>query len=292
MIKKQDDSKPHASTILSSLLTFWKQFKNYKPAYIGLVIVIFSLFIALLSSYIAPYNPDKMEFDTIMSPNWNNPLGTDHLGRDMLSRILYGLKTSIMIGFVAAGISTLIGVVLGAIPGYFGGKIDQLFSRFFEIFMMIPTFFLVILAAALFGGNINNIMIIIGLTTWPSTARIMRSQVLTLKNREYVESSLVLGGSDMYTLFRHIVPNGLYPVITIGTLGIGSAILTEAGLSFLGLGDPSAISLGKEIQSATKFLQVAPHLIIFPGLVLIILVFAFNMIGDGLNLIFNPRLKK
>lgn len=281
-----------SSPFLLSLVGFWKEFKNHKPGYIGIVIMATAILIGLLAPYISPYNPRELEFDVLESPSFNHPMGTDYLGRDMLSRVIHGISTSLMIGIGATALSTILGVILGAIPGYLGGKIDVLFSRVFEIFMMIPTLLLLILAAALMGSNINNIMILIGITTWPAVARIMRSQVLTLKTREYVESSIAIGGGGMYTLFRHIVPNGLYPVITVGTMSIGGAILMEAALSFLGLGDPSAISLGKEIRMGVQFMPVTPYYVTFPGIILIILVLAFNMIGDGLNSVFNPRLKR
>jgi peptide/nickel transport system permease protein len=289
----ESDEKTIKSGILSgTIIGFWKQFKQYRPGYIGLIVMVLSIVIAVIAPYIIPYDPTNLGEDLISPPSLKHFAGTDHFGRDEFSRVLIGLRTSLLVGIGAAGLSTIIGVVLGAIPGYFGGRIDDVFSRFFEIFMMIPTFFLVLLAVSFFGSNIYLIMLIIGLTSWPGTARIMRSQVMTLKTLEFVESSIAIGGGDFYTLFRHIVPNGLYPVITSGALRIGGAMITEAGLSFLGLGDPSAISLGREIRTGARFLGVAPWIVAFPGLVLFILVLAFNMIGDGINFTFNPKLRE
>ncbi|GAI85463.1 unnamed protein product [marine sediment metagenome] len=184
-----------------SLNNFWRQFKQYKPAYIGAIILLLAIIAGLFPQYIAPNDPWAMKFELFAPPFASSLLGTDQLGRDVLSRSIYGLRTSLLVGIGAAGIATMLGVVLGAIPGYFGGKVDYIFSRFFEIFMMIPTFFLVVLVVAIFGPNIKFIMLIIGLTSWPATARIMRSQVMTLKTREFVESSLVIGGGDIYTIY-------------------------------------------------------------------------------------------
>ena len=278
--------------LLPAIKNFWNNFKSYKPAYAGSIIMLVTIIVSIFAPYIVPSDPHSLDYELLEPPSLAHPMGTDYLGRDILSRSIYGLSNSLKVGLGAAGLAILIGIILGSIPGYYGGIIDTIFSRFFEVFMMIPSFLLVLLIVALFGSNINFIIIVIGITIWPSTARIMRSQVMTIKTREYVESSIVIGGSDLYTLFKHIIPNGIYPVITMGMLRIGSAILTEAGLSFLGLGDPSAISLGKDIKNATKFLQIAPHLITYPGLILIIVVLAVNMIGDGLNITFNPRLRK
>lgn len=278
--------------LLPAIKGFWYHFKSYKPGYAGSIIMLVAIIVSIFAPYIAPSDPHSFDYELLETPSLAHPMGTDYLGRDILSRSIYGLSNSLKVGLGAAGLAIFIGIILGSIPGYYGGTIDTIFSRFFEVFMMIPSFLLVLLIVALFGSNINFIIIVIGITIWPSTARIMRSQVMTIKTREYVESSIVIGGSDLYTLFKHIIPNGIYPVITIGMLRIGSAILTEAGLSFLGLGDPSAISLGKDIRNATKFLQIAPHLITYPGLILIIVVLAVNMIGDGLNVTFNPRLRK
>ena len=276
-------------TFLKPVVGFWQQYRRYRPGYIGFIVLVVICLIALLAPYIAPYRPEDMQAELLLPPSQGHFMGTDYFGRDEFSRVICGLSTSLLVGIGAAGLSTLIGAVLGAIPGYFGGKVDHVFSRFFEIFMIIPIFFLVVLAAALFGSSLNVVLLIIALTSWPETARVMRSQVLTIKTREFVESSILVGEGGLYTLFRHVVPNGLYPVITVGTLRIGAAILTEAGLSFLGLGDPSALSLGKEIQTGSRFLGVAPWLVTFPGIVLVILVLTFNMIGDGMNFAFNPR---
>jgi peptide/nickel transport system permease protein len=292
MVNKNVKEEITHKGLIPALKNFWNQFKTYRPAYAGSIIMLIAIIIGLFAQFITPYDPYDLEFELLQTPSLAHPMGTDYLGRDIFSRSIYGLSNSLKVGLGAAGLAIVIGVILGSIPGYYGGIIDTLFSRFFEIFMMIPSFLLVILIVALFGSNINFIIIVIGVTIWPSTARIMRSQVMTIKTREYVESSIVIGGSDLYTLFRHIIPNGIYPAITIGMLRIGSAILTEAGLSFLGLGDPSAISLGKDIRNATKFIHIAPHLITFPGLILIVIVLAVNMIGDGLNVTFNPRLRK
>lgn len=277
------------SSLAASMTRFWERFKRYRPGYVGLVAVVVVLLIAIIAPYLTPYNPQEITEATIRPPSLSHLMGTDQLGRDEFSRVVYGLRSSLLVGLGAAGISTLIGVFFGAVSGYFGGRVDAFLSRCFEIFMMIPAFFLIILAAVVFGANMTMLILIIGLTTWPASARIMRSQVLTLKTREFVESSVVVGQGDLSTLFRHVVPNGLYPVITMGALRIGAAMITEASMAFLGLGDPSIPSLGKEIQIGVQVLRVAPWIATFPGVVLLILVLAFNLLADGLNVAFNPK---
>lgn len=219
-------------------------------------------------------------------------MGTDFLGRDVLSRVIWGTRVSLIFGLCAAGLSLVVGVILGAIAGYYGEWIDDLFSRFFEVFLTIPRVFLVIVIVSLWGSSMYNAILIIGLTMWPTNARIMRAQVLSLKERGFVEATMATGASNFRILFTHIIPNGIYPVISESTLQISYAILLEAGLSFLGLGDPTVVSWGQLLRHAQFHIMREWYTVIFAGLALCILILGFNLLGDGINYALNPRLRE
>jgi peptide/nickel transport system permease protein len=262
-------------------------------AVVGLAIVVAGLLAAALAPVIAGYDPYQFSDENYQPPGTpGHALGTDNFGRDVLSRVIWGTRVAFLVGVVSAGLSALIGIIMGAIPGYYGGYMDDLISRFIDVFLMIPVFFLLILATAIFGSNIVFVMLAIGLTTWPTNARIMRSQVLTLKQRPYVLASIAAGASVPRVLARHIIPNGVYPVIANTALQMGSAIMIEAGLSFLGLGDPNVVSWGQMVQIGQRHLSVGWWMASFPGIALLILVAAFNLVGDGVNYAMNPRLQR
>jgi peptide/nickel transport system permease protein len=262
-------------------------------AVVGLAIIVAGLLAALLAPVIAGYDPYQFSNENYQPPGApDHPLGTDNFGRDILSRVIWGTRVAFLVGVASAGLSALIGIMMGAIPGYYGGYMDDLISRFIDVFLMIPVFFLLILATAIFGSNIVFVMLAIGLTTWPTNARIMRSQVLTLKQRPYVLASVAAGAGVPRVLLRHIIPNGVYPVIANTALQMGSAIMIEAGLSFLGLGDPNVVSWGQMVQIGQRHLAVGWWMALFPGIALLILVAAFNLVGDGVNYAMNPRLQR
>jgi len=258
---------------------------------LGLTILICAVIVASLAPIISPYNPFEMSHPKFHPPSEDYIFGTDNLGRDLLSRIIWGTRVSLSFGMGVSLISLAIGVFLGAIAGYFGGIIDDLLSRFFEMALMIPSIYLIILVTALFGANIKLTMIIVGLTLWPSNARITRTQVLMLKNRPFVLASRGVGASHFQLLLYHILPNGMYPVIVNTTMQMGSAIMTEAALGFLGLGDPNKISWGQLLSIAQMHVSRAWWMAIFPGLAITILVLGFCLVGDGINFVMNPRLQ-
>jgi len=271
----------------------WLNFTRQKLAVLGLGLLALCLVVAVFAPVLSGYDPKDFSEDRYLPPGSpGHLLGTDNFGRDLLSRIIWGTRVAFLVGVCSAGISALLGIVIGAVPGYFGGVVDDLICRFIDIFLMIPVFFLLILATSIFGSNIYFVMFAIGITTWPANARIMRSQVLTLKSRPYVKASIAAGAGVGRVLLRHIIPNGVYPVIANTALQMGSAILTEAGLSFLGLGDPNVISWGQMIQIGQRYMNVAWWMVVFPGLALLLLVAAFNLCGDGLNYALNPRLQR
>lgn len=257
---------------------------------LGLLLVLF--IIALLAPYITNYGPNELSNELLAKPGTNGHLlGTDNLGADVFSNIIHGTKTSLTIGFVAAAISALIGILLGSTAGFYGGKVDAVFSEFINIFVMTPSFFLILIIIAFFGSNIVNVMIVIGLTSWVSNARLMRAQAMTIKEKTFVKSAEVLGERKSKIMFTHIIPNGIYPVIANTIMGISSAILVEASLSFLGLGDPNIVSWGQIISSGRGHLATGWWITVFPGLMIVFTVLALFLVGDGVNKMLSPKMK-
>jgi peptide/nickel transport system permease protein len=268
-----------------------RRFAEYRPGLFGAVIVAVFALVALFAAQIAPYGPFEEAAPVLVPPGEGVPLGSDSTGRDVLSSLIYGTRVALLFGVGVAGISLVLGVILGSIPAYFGGVVDDVFSRFYEFVLVIPQLVLIIVVTAFFGGNIIYTMIVVALTFWPANARITRAQVLSLRERTFVRAAVASGAGPFRVLFRHILPNGLYPVVANSTLQMGYAILFEASLSFLGLGDPNHPSWGQLLTQA----QLRPSawwLVVFPGLAIMILVLGFNLMGDGVNHAINPRLRR
>lgn len=270
---------------------FWQRFRasGYGPA--GLVLLCTLIAIALLAPVIATHSPTALGDDLMQAPSRSHLFGTDHLGRDVFSGVVYGVRVSLLIGVTAAGIAAVIGTVLGAIAGYAGGFVDEAISKVTDIFLMIPAFFLVILVVAMWGNSLVYTMVIIGLTNWPANARLMRAQALSLKQRTFTRAAVALGDSHVRILLRHIMPHGLFPIIANTTLQVAAAVLTEASLSFIGLGDPNVVSWGKMIYDGRSVMQIAWWSTVFPGLAIVVTVMAFYFLGDGLNVALNPKLQ-
>lgn len=268
----------------------WRAYAASRSGVIGLVMLVVIAAAALLAPALAPSDPFALGAARFLRPGAEgHPLGTDHLGRDVLSQILYGARLSLTIGFVAAGIAAVVGIVVGSIAGYFGGWVDVILSRITDMFLIIPAFFLIIVVVATLGNGIIYVMVVIGLTSWPTNARLMRAQVLTLRERTFVQALVALGESRSRILLRHIVPNGIQPIIANSTLQIASAILIEAGLSFLGLGDPNKASWGRMINDERASIMTAWWPSVFPGIAILVTVLAFYLIGDGLAQALSPR---
>lgn len=273
------------------LVKIFKAINKNMQLKIGCIILGIILILVIFTPLLATHNPRVLGDELLKAPGKENILGTDGLGRDVYSMILYGARTSIVVGLVSAAISGILGTLIGGFAGFFGGKIDQIVSETINIFLMIPTFFLILIVVSIFGSSMINVMIVIGLTSWPSNARLMRVQAMSLKERTFVKSVTAIGESKMQVLFRYIIPNGIYPVIANTTLSVAGAILTEAGLSFLGLGDPNLISWGQMIFEGKAYMATAWWISTFPGIATVILVVSFYLIGDGLNVVLNPKLK-
>lgn len=277
---------------ISDIQEFWSIYKKSRPAVAGLGI-LFTLVLMAISTYFLPYNPFGIYPKSVLfPPSRAHPFGTDDLGRDILMLVMFGARISLIVGFTSVFISTTIGILVGAISGYYGGKIDDILMRLTDTLLIIPNFFLILIVIAFFGSSLRYIIAIIGLTTWPGTARLLRSEFLALKEQEFVEAAKIVGASDLGIIFRHIMPNAIHPVIVNASLQVGSAILIEAGLSFLGLGDPSLVSWGRMLNIAQMYIRTAWWMAAFPGMAIFITVMAFNLVGDGLNDALNPRLRE
>jgi peptide/nickel transport system permease protein len=260
----------------------WRGFARSRYGMLGLGVLLVLGVLALLAPVLAgdPFELGTEPFARPLSPG--HPLGTDHLGRDVWSQILYGARISLIVGLIAALIAGVIGVIVGSVSGFFGGWLDALLSRITDVFLIMPAFFLIIIVVATLGNSLFYVMIVIGLTTWPGNARLMRAQVLTLRERQYIQSLTALGESRWRILVRHIIPNGIQPIIANSTLLIAAAILTEAGLAFLGLGDPNKASWGRMINDGRPSILTAWWPSVFAGVAMIITVLAFYLIGDGI----------
>jgi peptide/nickel transport system permease protein len=272
-----------------------RQFRRNRLALAGLVIIVLLYLVALLAPLIAPHDPiaqHDIARTGYLSPRSGNWLGTDRFGRDVLSRIIYGSRISLSIGFIATIISITIGTLFGALAGYFGGKVDMVIMRFTDMVLAFPRLILLIMIVALFGPSITMIILVLGLTQWPGTTRIVRGDVLSLREREFIHAAHALGMGRTRIIMRHLIPNVLAPVIVAATLGIGNTIVMEAGLSFLGLGvQPPTPTWGSMVAEGRDNLLGAWWVATFPGLTIVLVVLAFNLVGDGLRDALDPRLR-
>ncbi len=249
---------------------------------------------ALLAPFIAPYDPLEMNLDAILHPpSWKYLLGTDSLGRDVFSRMLYGARISLWVGFVSVGISVTIGVVLGLIGGYFRGIVDELIMRFVDIMLCFPSFFLILAVIAFLEPSLINIMVVIGCTSWMGVARLVRAETLSLRERDYILAAKLAGASTKRILFIHILPNALGPILVTASLGIAGAILIESSLSFLGIGvQPPTASWGNILLEGKQNLEVAWWLSVFPGFAILFTVLGYNLLGESLRELFDPHARR
>ncbi|MBI5101236.1 MAG: ABC transporter permease [Nitrospirae bacterium] len=275
---------------LGSLI--WKRFKKSKLAVAGGIIVGILFVAAVFAPVLAPYNPGDIDRAHILvPPDMRHPLGTDDLGRDVMSRMIWGSRISLAVGFVAVGIATAIGLFFGALAGYYGGWAERIIMRFIDIMLTIPTFFLILAVIAFIEPSIWNIMIVIGLTSWMGVARLVRAEFLSLKEREYVLAARALGASDFRIIFRHILINSMAPVLVSAVLGIAGAVLVESALSFLGIGvQPPTPSWGNILTLGKDNIEIAWWLSVFPGLAILITVLGYNLLGEGIRDSIDPRL--
>jgi peptide/nickel transport system permease protein len=271
---------------------FRRVFFDRKVVIVGFVVILLLVITAVFAPFLAPYSPYDQHLDNISArPSSHHWLGTDEIGRDVLSRIIYGTRTSLMVGVVAVGVAAVIGVTLGMISGYFGGWVDNIIMRFIDALMAIPGLVLALVFAAMLGGGLKNIMIAVGVSLVPTYCRLMRGQVFSVKGADYILAAHSLGAKDGRIMMRHIFPNCLPPLIVLVTLQLGMAILTEAGLSFIGIGiSPPGAAWGSMVNEGYKF-PANTALSIAPGLSIMLVVLAFNLVGDGLRDALDPRLR-
>lgn len=274
-------------------LDAWHRLKRNKSAIFGLGILVVIILCAVFADFIAPYPYDLQDYNnTFQFPSVQHLLGTDNFGRDILSRIIYGSRISLLVGFASIFTAIIVGGLLGAISGYYGGKVDNILMRFMDILMAIPGMLLAISLAAALKPGLINLVIAIAIADIPGYARVVRASVLTIKDQEYIEAAQCIGASDARIILRHIIPNCMAPIIVQATLGMAGAILSAASLSFLGLGiQPPTPEWGSMLSSARQYIRGYWHMTTFPGLAIMATIFGLNMLGDGLRDALDPKLK-
>ncbi|MDR1467371.1 MAG: ABC transporter permease [Oscillospiraceae bacterium] len=270
----------------------WYSFKKNKIAVVGLVIAIFLIFVAIFGKFFTPFDPNLTEQDILnpRPPSQEHWFGTDEQGRDIFSRIINGASVSIFVGVASVGFSLLLGMVLGAIAGYYGGKIDTIIMRFIDIILAIPSILLAMCLILTLGAGVGKIIMAIGFISIPQYARIIRGSILSEKENDYVEAARIVGCSDFSIIFKTILPNIVSGIIVRAALGISSAVLEVAALGYLGLGiKPPQAEWGTMLSESRKFVIQAPHTLLFPGLAITLTVLAFNLLGDGLRDVLDPK---
>jgi peptide/nickel transport system permease protein len=273
---------------------FWRTFSRNQLAVGGGVVVLILVTLAVLAPVLAPWDPNRPDTKKILNaPSRSHWLGTDPLGRDVLSRVLYGSRVSLAVGFVSVGIAAAIGVLLGAAAGYHGGMVDNIVMRLVDLMLVFPRFFLLLAVLAFLKPSIWTIMTVIGLTGWMGVARLVRAEFLTLREREFVIWSESVGAGALRIIFRHILPNAVAPILVAMTLGIPAAILTEAGLSFLGLGvQPPYATWGNILNDGRDYIEIAWWLTLYPGPAILVTVLSYNLVGEGIRDALDPRLRQ
>ncbi|HLN87587.1 MAG TPA: ABC transporter permease [Candidatus Limnocylindrales bacterium] len=270
----------------------WWQFRKNRAAEISLYLILVFILTAALADALSPYDPFRLGDDTLLGPSPGHWMGTDDLGRDTLSRVIYGTRVPLLVGFLATATSMLLGILIGAFSGYFGGRTDVILMRATEYVLVVPRFFLALLVVAMLGTGIVKIVLVIGLLGWPEAARVVRAQFLTFREREFVLAARAIGASHIKVIFGEILPNAIPPAVVVASILIARAILLEAGLSFLGLGDPNLVSWGSLLSEAQERIGASVWLALFPGMALSLLVLCVNLFGDGINDVLNPKLRK
>ena len=250
------------------------------------------VFAAALAYRLSPYDPFALGDETLIAPRGDHWMGTDDLGRDTLSRVIHGSRVPLLVGFLATAASMALGILIGSLSGYFGGRTDIVLMRVTEYVLVVPRFFLALLVVAMLGTGIEKIILVIGILGWPEVARVVRAQFLTFREREFVVAARAIGASHAKVIFREILPNAIPPAVVVASILVARAILLEAGLSFLGLGDPNLISWGSLLSEAQERISASVWLALFPGLAISLLVLCINLFGDGINDVLNPKLRK
>lgn len=279
--------------MVRGVIDFWRRYRRNRAAVVGLAILCVVVAMALSAPFVFPVNPLRLVGPAELWPltDARFPLGTDSLGRDIAAQLVHGAGTTLIIGLVASLVATTIGVGIGATAGYYGGLVDDALMRFTEIFQTIPNLIFLLALVAVVGPKIENIVIGIGLVSWTSVARLVRAEFMSLREREFVLASRAMGMSDLRIIVTQILPNAIPPVIVLASLIVAGAVLFESALAFLGLSDPNIASWGGLIGEGRLLIRTAWYVCALPGLAILLTVLALNLIGDGLNDVFNPMLK-
>jgi peptide/nickel transport system permease protein len=273
---------------------FWPRFRQNGFAVTGGIVVAVLFLMSFLAPYLTPYDPSTIDaYHVLTPPTVQHLMGTDELGRDVLTRVIYGARISLKVGFVAVGIAMVIGTMTGLIAGYYGRWVDALLMRLVDIMLCFPTFFLILAVIAMLEPSIWYIMLVIGATGWMGVARLVRAEVLSIRERDFVLAARAIGASDLRIIVRHILPNSMGPVLVAATLGVAGAILTESALSFLGIGvQPPTPSWGNILTSGKDYIGFAWWLSLYPGLAILVTVLAYNLLGEGIRDAIDPRLHR
>lgn len=290
-LQVQDDDD--VVVVGNQLRRMWYSFCKRKIAVLGLIIVLIYILVAIFAPILAPYDPVKQDLvNMLQTPSAEHLLGTDEMGRDILSRIIYGARISMKVGFYAVGVAFIIGVPLGIFSGFYGGKVDLLIMRAMDILLAFPGILLSIVFVSVLGPNLDNAILSVGIYTVPNFARMARGETLTLRGSEFVEAARAMGSSNVRIIFSHILINIVSPLIVMGTLSFGTAIITTAGMGFLGIGaQPPTPEWGAMLSSGRQYLLVAPHVTTYTGLAILFLVLGLNLLGDGLRDVLDPKMK-
>lgn len=277
-----------------NLKDMWIRMRRNKLAMVGLIILLALVFISIFADFIAPYGYAEQDLSNqFAKPSAEHFFGTDDLGRDIFSRVVYGSRISLKVGFISVGIALVIGTTIGAITGFYGGRVDNALMRFIDILQSIPDILLAIAILAALGTGLANLMIAVGIASIPGYARIVRSSVLSIRDMEFIEAAKANGSSNFRIILKHVIPNCLAPIIVQATLGVAYAIINAAGLSFIGLGlEPPTPEWGAMLSGGRTFIRDYPHMTIFPGIAIVTTIFALNVLGDGLRDALDPKLKR
>ncbi len=278
----------------SLLSDTWLLFKKNKLAVVGMAILLIMIVLAIFANVIAPYGFDEQDYrNTFQTSSSEHLLGTDNLGRDIFSRLLYGARVSLRVGIISVGIGMAVGGLIGALAGFYGGKVDMVLMRIMDVFLAIPPIILAISICAALGPGLTNTMIAVGISSVPTYARILRSSVMSIKQVEFVEAARAIGAGDARVIGKHVIPNSLAPLIVQGSMGIARSIISAANLSFIGLGiQPPNPEWGAMLSAGRSYFREYPHMVIWPGIAIMFAVLSFNLLGDGLRDALDPKLKR
>lgn len=291
---KGSEAAPKKGRTKGQAREIWRRFRSNRLALIGMILIVAMIFIVMMADVIAPSKPDDQDYSAVlMEPSLEHLCGTDNLGRDIFSRLVYGGRVSLTIGIISVSIGLLCGGVIGAIAGYYGGRIDNTLMRFIDILMAIPSIIMAISICAALGPGLTNTMIAVGVASIPNYARLLRSSILSIKQQEYVEAARAIGASNNRIICKHIVPNSLSALIVQASMNVGRAIISAASMSFIGLGiQPPNPEWGAMLSAGRTYFRDYPHMVLFPGLAIFLAVLSMNLIGDGLRDALDPRLKR